>query len=255
MHQRLVKVASRHYDEWAHWMKSVPWYNDARIHNQVISWLPRRFSTGVELCCGSGQLLNAMALARPSTKWIGIDISKEMISLAWGATEGRNNVDLVVGDWTQLIDKKANVIVVKNALHISSEDQISQIKRVASINPRLIVVETISPCNESKEWGTILFGYTKQASIKQRLWTWRSLLHMIEESGWKVNQFRFIPQFVDVMEWLQKKCPDKDHMDAAVFHFQSANRNIRKRLCLQYDKQNMPTKILRLQCLLSCVKN
>src|SRR5438067_13730826 len=116
--QRLIL----HYSRMADWLEAKPWYQDNNIANIINSLMAAKPSRVLELCCGTGLLLEILSKISPRTEFIGIDISPRMVERARERLSDRNNVVVLRQDWiyelTSEWEHAFDVIIVKNALHV-----------------------------------------------------------------------------------------------------------------------------------------
>ena len=78
LQQRIVL----HYSKLADWIDTRPWYHDDHVVKAVTSRVPVQSTRILELCCGSGLLLEALGSKLPCAEIVGVDISARMTKLA-----------------------------------------------------------------------------------------------------------------------------------------------------------------------------
>lgn len=251
-----------HYSKLANWIDSRSWYHDDHIVRTVTSCILGNPKSVLELCCGSGLLLEALGSQLPDAEIIGLDISPRMTELASERVAHQDNVSVIAGDWIYqlphgLKQKQFDLIVVKNALHLLDDlpRKLCELKKISHSKTNLIIVETVSPTIEANKFIQRLFKHVDTDNIKQTYFTRLSLPQMLRESGWEIAlpKPRFVRQYINVEDWLIHKCDDLFELAAAKRILKTQNENIRRSLEFDSDNSDIPTHMLRLQYISSHV--
>jgi ubiquinone/menaquinone biosynthesis C-methylase UbiE len=247
-----------HYSRIADWLGTRSWYQDdsvAEVVKFLISGQPVRV---LELCCGTGLLLEDLSKAFPKTEFVGVDISPRMVERAKDRLSSSKNVVVLQHDWIYDLSSEWNgafdVIIVKNALHLldNIESKLRDLRRVSRDWTSLIIVETVSPNADANEFVKRLFEIVDVDQLKQSFFTERTLTTVLEEAGWFMAQNRpwYIKQHIDTEDWLIQKCPDHSTLETAR-EFLAGVRNARVRQAMDFFSQPgvVPVQMLRLQCI------
>lgn len=252
LQQRLIL----HYSRMADWLETKSWYRDNGVVNAVCSLFSGNPSRVLELCCGSGLLLESLSEIFPCTEFIGIDISPGMVERARERVSHRNNVLVLQQDWIYGLSPEwehaFDMVIVKNALHVLDNvvTKLKDLRRVSRDWANLIVVETISPNAYANAFIRRLFQFADPEHLKQTFFTERTLALTLKEAGWFMAQRRptYARQHIDTEDWLKQKCADGFALESAK-ELLSEVRNMRLRRALDFDTGPgvMPSRMLRLQ--------
>jgi ubiquinone/menaquinone biosynthesis C-methylase UbiE len=240
----------------ADWLETRPWYRDKNVANTVCSLFPVNPSRVLELCCGTGLLLETLSSIFPRTEFIGVDISPRMVERAQERLSHRSNVLVLKQDWVYELapewEHAFDVIVVKNALHVLDNviTKLKDLRRVSCDRTTLIIVETVSPNVDANEFIKRLFQFADPEHLKQTFFTERTLTSALKEAFWFMAQYRptYVRQHIDTEDWLTQKCAERPALESAR-KLLSEIRNLRVRQALDFDTDPgvVPTRMLRLQ--------
>ncbi len=246
-----------HYSKMADWLDTRSWYRDDSVVDFVRSLIPANASRVLELCCGTGLLLETLSNSFPSTDFIGVDISPGMVERAQARLSDHKNVRILKQDWiygfSSEWDRAFDVVIVKNALHLLDDvtTKLGDLERVSRSCTTLIAVETISPNAEANKFIQRLFRIVDSDHIKQAFFTERTLTTALEQAGWQTQSGpRFVRQHIETEDWLKQKCKDQFAF-ANARRLLSETRNQRIRHAMDFDTSPgmMPSRMLRLQYL------
>jgi SAM-dependent methyltransferase len=207
----------------------------------------------LELCCGSGLLLETLSAAFPHTDFIGVDISPRMVECARERLASRRNVVVLEGDWIYGFgsewDHAFDVIIVKNALHVLDRvrAKLKDLKRVSHDRTTFIVVETVSPTVEANDFIKHLFHFTDPERLKQTFFTQKALISAIKQAGWTQYRPTFVTQFIDTEDWLVQRCGDRLGLEKARKLLCDAQLSVRRALQFDGEPGIVPAHMLRLQ--------
>jgi ubiquinone/menaquinone biosynthesis C-methylase UbiE len=251
LQQRLIM----HYSRVAGWLETKPWYRDNNVAGTVRSLFPANPSRVLELCCGTGLLLQTLSDFFPEAEFIGVDISPGMVERARERLAHHRNVLMLKQDWIYELapewEHAFDVIVVKNALHVLDNvvTKLKDLKLVCHDRTTLIIVETVSPNLDANRFIKRLFQFADPHHLKQTFFTERTLTSALKEAGWPMAQRMpiYVRQHIDTEDWLRQKCPDQTAVENAR-KLLSETRNLRVRKALDFDTDlGVPAHMLRLQ--------
>jgi len=251
-----------YYDCLATTMDLFSWYSDGDIEDLVISMLTDNAQSVIEICCGSGRLLSRLAEVRRWSQIVGVDISDSMVHLA-KMRNFKNGVSIFQSDWVSSIQegKHFDVVIVKNALHLQNDlyRRLSEIKAIIPSFGSLIIIETISPNNVTREFIKRLFASFVPSSPKWHYFTKRSLLQNLRKAGWVINtktDLYLHRQMLDVQKWLDAKCHTAKSRRAAETLLANAPADVRMSLAFSPSELGeVPRKMLRLQMVCRVIQN
>ncbi|WP_035696052.1 class I SAM-dependent methyltransferase [Bradyrhizobium liaoningense] len=239
------------------WMDGVRWYQDDRVFSAIKSLIPAHPRTILELCCGTGKLLDQLSTAFPAAQIAGVDISSGMVRAARERTQSRNMVTVLVGDWMyDLVTEGADaydVIVVKNALHLldDAETRLRELSQLTHQRTELIIVETISPTSAANAFIRKLFRNVDDSDLKRSFFTEPTLAKLLRQSGWVRDIARpiLVEQSIDIADWLSRKSSSEDARARAVDDLVRASANKSVRTAMKFDNPGgaVPNHMLRLQ--------
>ena len=135
-----------HYSRIADWLDSRSWYQDDSVIDIVRFLILGRPARVLELCCGTGLMLESLSKVFPDTEFIGIDISPIMVERARERLRDSSNVLVLNQDWIYGLpshwNKEFDVIIVKNALHLLDNigDKLRDLRRFSRDWTSLIIV-------------------------------------------------------------------------------------------------------------------
>ena len=205
-------AVARLYDKWSSGMFAAPWYRDEKIWKLLDSIRTFQPKAVLEIGCGDGRVLQRLALRMPDCDFWGVDISEVMLKSASERCNRLANVHLRRGDWTTPVaGQRFDIIVIKNALHLIPDlpSKLKALHRVCSDNARLIVVETVSPSPNSRDFVKGLFRVVDKGNIKINYFTRKNLLSMLSKSGWRRSYLSVVDQSMSVDDWLKFKVDDE----------------------------------------------
>ncbi|MCH9050499.1 MAG: class I SAM-dependent methyltransferase [Proteobacteria bacterium] len=229
-----------HYSNLADWIDTRPWYHDDRVVKAVMSCISGQPTRILELCCGSGLLLEALGFRLPDAVIVGVDISSRMTQLARARVADKDNLSVRTGNWIYQMPQKwsrqpFDVIVVKNALHLLHDlpKKLRDLRDVSHSRTTLIIVET--------------------DHIKQSYFTRISLRKALRSSGWEMASIRpkFVRQRINVVDWLVHQCDDLMALEPAKRVLRTKDNKVRKTMEFDSVRGEIPAHMLRLQYIAS----
>lgn len=238
-------------------MDRVEWYQDDRIFSVIESMVRGRPRSILELCCGTGKLLDQLSTTFPTARIVGVDISPGMVAAARERTQARGNVTVLQGDWMyDLASDEADpfdIIVIKNALHLLDrpEERLREMGQLAHPLTTLIVVETVSPTASANAFVQRLFRHLDDSDLKRSFFTDRKLTHLLRKSGWlrDISKPVMVEQAIDVADWLSRKAQSAERRASAIQELVSASKDESIRTSMEFDVPPgmAPAHMLRLQ--------
>ena len=252
----LEERISLHYSRIASWLSSRSWYQDPNVESAVRSLIVGRPKRVLELCCGTGLLLQELSAAYPGTEFVGSDISPKMVELARKRLRAARNVVIFQQDWINELTSEWNaefdVIIVKNALHLLDNlpERLAALRRVSQEWTNLIVIETISPSSETNNVIKRLFQCLDRTRIKQNLFTERTLTAALRAGGWHMaqNSPDYLRQHIDTEDWIRQRSSDPEAAEKARTLLTGiADFQVRDKLDFDTPPGMFPTRMLRLQ--------
>ena len=234
-------------DQWA-------WYQDGAQLSEIERRIPRAAVRILDLCCGTGILSRHLALKRPQSSVIGVDISAKMVALARLKTFQLANVEIQHGDWVENIDPRVpyDCIVIKNALHLLGdiEQRMRYLRRFCHSETRIVVCETVAPNRDCLEFIKALFQILNAVQYGKRFFFAKTFHRVLDAAGLqRVETPILMRQNIDPMIWLEAKCTDPAQLALATrFVTRSAGRTaVGKRMAIELDVDGNPRRMLRLQ--------
>lgn len=250
------------YSSLARWMDDVSWYRDNVVPQLVSKWIPIGARRALELCCGTGRFGVSLCSMRNFDRYVGVDVSEEMVRIARRTLMTRpatTTVEVLHGDWLHPVHQERlfDVVVVKNALHLLDEisDRLRAAHRVTGAAGRLVVVETVSPSIEANAFVRRLFRALGLDDMKQHYFTRHSLDTILAESGWRIVGSETVDQYIDVPVWLERKASSLDHLEAAREVIRRASERVRRSMRMDGQSGGFPQQMLRLQRIVALEKN
>lgn len=249
-----------HYSNLADWIDTRPWYHDDRVVKAVMSCISGQPTRILELCCGSGLLLEALGFRLPDAVIVGVDISSRMTQLARARVADKDNLSVRTGNWIYQMPQKwsrqpFDVIVVKNALHLLHDlpKKLRDLRDVSHSRTTLIIVETVSPTVEANKFIQRLFQHVDTDHIKQSYFTRISLRKALRSSGWEMASIRpqFVRQRINVVDWLVHQCDDLMALEPAKRVLRTKDNKVRKTMEFDSVRGEIPAHMLRLQYIAS----
>lgn len=180
---------------------------DARWKDELIRWIARDVGTqqveGLDVACGTGDLAFRTALAVPTARVRGIDVSEQMLEIArprlTQALHGR--VTFSAGDLARLDAPPASVDVVTAGYAIRNAPDpraaLGEIARVLRPGGRLYVLEFFRP--EPAIWRALYLGYLRVAGAAVG-WLWHRAPAAYEYIAVSISQFVSCEEFA---AWLR----------------------------------------------------
>jgi len=213
--ERHAQLVSRLYDKWADGISKAEWYRDERIFERIdsiVSFRPRRV---LEIGFGNGRILRRLASKLPEAAFEGVDVSHRMHHLALEQCRWLPNVALYEGDWIDPVmhHEPYDIILIKNALHLvrGLGEKLRALSRVSHGKTKLVVIETVSPSNASREFVAKMFRRIDRQHVKVHFFTRQSLWRALKEGGWDKRHYAaLIDQKLSIDKWLQFKLDSKE---------------------------------------------
>jgi SAM-dependent methyltransferase len=237
------------------------WYQDQTLLELITNAVPATCKRALDIGCGTGNVLRYLGDRRKDVRWIGIDLAPEMVAKARLKCEGLGNVLVEEMDWKELRrtfePSGFDVILLKNVLHLTADttEHLAMLPSLLSATGRILVVETVSPNGESKQFISSLAVVLKKVGIKKHVFTARDLVRSIRKAGLDLSKLQFHDQFIEVMKWIEAKALSREVATEALKYFQSEMRSDTLRTSMKYDppSSSYPGKMLRRQMVIQCI--
>lgn len=117
-----------------------------------------KVGTVVDIGCGNGGLTNYLALKSSKRNLMGVDLSKERISLAIESVKNRKNIKFIFGDATKISLPKVDCYIMVDVLHhIPFPDQEKLLEFLSkSLNKdSVLIIKDVDPSDKIP----FLFGH------------------------------------------------------------------------------------------------
>lgn len=221
--QSLVGHASavaRLYDKWSAGMSVSAWYRDDRILAHLDTISSYRPKEVLEIGFGDGRVVQHLAKRMPDCQFFGVDLSETMLAAGERRCVGLRNVKLYLGDWIEPVQGRIyNVILIKNALHLipNLKQRLLELNKVSDTRTKLVIVETVSPSVMCREFVRSLFHIIDRKGVKVNYFTQPGLLRVLRGAGWKREYSYVVNQTMSVDDWLKFKV-DTELERSAVKH-------------------------------------
>ncbi len=255
--QSLTEIDSDrdYYGGLANWMDTVAWYDDSHILQRVDELVPRHTTSCLELCCGTGRLGVYLAQRHRFVEHSLWDASQEMIRRAAEHARERNVlIKIRRGNWNEALHSVLpyDVVIVKNSLHVidNLHDSLRLLSARSDSRTRLIVVETVSPTSEAREFISHLSNALGISAVKKRVFDSASLSLALLEAGWhELSGSQHLCQWIDVGDWMRHKAVSDLHLLAARKVFDRASSEVATAMQFQgaVSSEGVPEQMLRLQ--------
>jgi len=143
----------------------------------------------LDIGCGTGWLLRSLAKSQPGRRYVGIDISPEMIATAKSnLPEGASNVEFIAADWESidlgcLSPNGYAVIVCSSAFHYFARpnEALSRMHDLLSENGSLYLVERDKSASPLTAMWDLLHRYYIKDHVQ--FYSSAQLLTMLGEAG------------------------------------------------------------------------
>ncbi len=254
--KHVTEPVEEYYDRLARPMGAFSWYDDDDMLARIANLLPNYNLKVLELCCGGGQLLDAISRGGSrELSYVGVDISEKMVELATNRLEGNVRTRILRGDWVSPLGRGEHfdVIIVKNALHLIPQlaRRLSELGSFLVPGGIVLIAETISPNAEVRGFVKGLFGILDPNSPKLHYFTSRSLLSLLHQCGLKESRNErccTVDQFIDVRRWLKQKARSRSCLIGAQEHLAHAPLSVRQAMCFDNEELfGLPRIMLRRQ--------
>lgn len=194
--------------------KDLPWVKDEQIFKALFSEEDLQNAKGVlDLGCGPGVLGSYLA-KKSNLKYIGLDVSSKMVSLATALLENAPHASVYKKDI--MLDSFSDhcngwIFVMKNVLHLlpSVEQFLVSLSNRFGIPQKLVIVETVSPDPIALSWVKNLFE-NMCLEYKYNWYIKGQLPFLLQTWGFKVVDTRYVAQFIDVPKWVNSFSIDDD---------------------------------------------
>lgn len=120
-----------------------PWSHNDHFHSWVLANLPERTRTALDIGCGRGDLV--AALAPHVDRVIGNDIDAEMRKEATRRCAGLPNVSVIGGPWAEAGGPFDVVTMIAVLHHLDAEAALGAVKRLLAPGGRLLAVGLAVP--------------------------------------------------------------------------------------------------------------
>lgn len=259
--QVTVDAVADEYDRLCSAMDSFPWYRDRRTLQLINNSVPATCRRGLDIGCGTGIVIKYLAEKRSDIQWTGIDRAPEMIAATRAKCEGIGNVIAQEMDWIQLTDQfklgTFDFILVKNVLHLVNNviGNLSILPRILTPTGRILLVETVSPNNESKKFVYELSRMLEIIGLKKHIFTSRELVRFVRGASLEIQKILYENQFIEVKKWLDAKSRSSQMSDDALAYLQKEMRSEQLRNSMKFESpsHDFPGRMLRRQMLIQCV--
>lgn len=177
--------------------KSANWITNAALLKAHVN-AAGDSGTGLELCCGTGQV--GKALKDHGFKMTGIDITKEMVE------ETAHHFPAIQHDVQQPLPFEAkhfDLVVMRQALFFFETDQLlKEIKRLLKQNGRFVLSQTVPFDSKEDEAWLKKVHTTKQAQMK-KFYTTTDLENLLKEAGFNIEKKSFLSVRESITLWMK----------------------------------------------------
>jgi SAM-dependent methyltransferase len=116
-----------------------PWSHNDHSHHWLLRQLPRRVTHSIDIGCGTGNLVRA--LASRSDHVIGIDVDPEMIAIARDLSTGYTNVEFQTAALTDMPSAGYNLVTAMAVVHhLDLSEALTAMRRLTKPGGELIIV-------------------------------------------------------------------------------------------------------------------
>jgi SAM-dependent methyltransferase len=122
-----------------------PWSHNDHFHGWILANLPERCRTALDVGCGRGELLAALAPYVETV--IGNDIDAQMRKEATGRCAGLPNVSVVGRPWAEADGPFDVVTMIAVLHHLDAEAALGTARRVLAPGGRFLAVGLAVPCS------------------------------------------------------------------------------------------------------------
>lgn len=120
-----------------------PWSHNDHFHSWIIANLPEPCRTALDLGCGRGELV--AALAPYVARVVGNDIDETMRVQAARRCAGLPNVTITGGDWTRGEETFDLVVTVASLHHLDAAETLREVRRRLTPGGRFLAVGLAAP--------------------------------------------------------------------------------------------------------------
>lgn len=187
------------------------WVIDEGLFDKIIEIIlkDQKDCRVLDLGCGGGNFGKYLLKKRPNDIYIGIERNSEQFAIA-------NNFDIEGGSYfverADFMDDffaakhDGKVFLLKNVLHTmpSLSKVIEKVKNQFGKPAKVIIVETISPDQQSNDFVQVLFEQIDHL-YKFHYFTEPDLLNKLNMLGCKIVSTSKVEQFISVNKWLSNK--------------------------------------------------
>jgi len=164
----------------------------------------------LDIGCGSGRILLPLAIRNPSTKFIGLDVSEEMLnSLNTELSENKiGNITTIKHDASERLpfgDNEFDSVLLYHSYHIikNKEFLAKEVKRILKPQGNLLIAST----SHTQLATTLNYKYIPEMLIKefQRTPDIVNVVKTFKKTGFKLNKMKEITirkSFKDLDEWI-----------------------------------------------------
>ena len=116
-----------------------PWSHNDHYHRWLLRQLPRRATRSIDVGCGTGNLVRA--LASRVDQATGIDIDPETIAIARSLSAGHTNVEFHTGALTEVAGTGYDVVTAIAVVHhLDLSEALAAMRRLTKPGGRILIV-------------------------------------------------------------------------------------------------------------------
>jgi ubiquinone/menaquinone biosynthesis C-methylase UbiE len=181
------EVIARKYDKIREQNKFSRYYQNYWI-DKILNNVEKKPQEVLDYCCGTASLFPALNNRFPQTKYIGIDISQEMINVGRHNYGSNKNFTLYQQDAENMdLDDNFEVVIARGAFHHLPDPVrgIQQIHKILKSGGLLIVSEPVSTVLH-KLIRKIIYRITSHFSTSHKSFYYSELKNFFDKNGFEI---------------------------------------------------------------------
>jgi ubiquinone/menaquinone biosynthesis C-methylase UbiE len=162
-----------------------------RLYHRILEVLDSQGSTYftsqasiLDIACGTGEVIFRLAQKYPKVKFIGVDLTPEMVELAQAKTKHLSNVVIQQGDATKLSfsDNEFTVVLCSEAFHHFPQPKqtLREIYRVTKVGGLFLLVD---PGSHSQLLTRIIALIAKTFEVNKQIYSQEELQLLLKQAG------------------------------------------------------------------------
>jgi len=184
-----------------------------------------------------------------------------MIATSRAKCEGLGNVSVLEMDWAHLTDQikpgTFDFVLVKNVMHLVGDvvTNLSILPTILSLTGRILLIETVSPNNDSKKFIYELSRMLELMGLKKHIFTSRELVGLVRHASLEIQKVQYENQFIELKKWLDAKSRSSQISGQVLAYLQNemSSDQLRKSMKFEPPSHSFPGRMLRRQMLIQCV--